>query len=62
MTVKHKTLIMALMLVMAGFIVYSNSFENTAFLTNDDSILKNPLIQNYKNIPLLFSGAVLRYN
>ena len=62
MSLKKRNIFFVAAIVLAGFAVYSNTLENTAFLANPDSILENPLIQNHRNIPLLFSGAVLRYN
>jgi hypothetical protein len=50
-----------LMICVIGFLVFARSLNNSAFLTNDDSVVRLSLIQNPANIPLLFTGAPLRY-
>ncbi len=50
-----------LLIIVLGFIVYSNSLNNTAFISGYDSITDNPLIQNCRNIPVIFTKAILHY-
>lgn len=48
-----------LLLVIVGFALYANSFPNQMFWDDDDGILKNRFIQNWRYFPKYFSENLI---
>jgi len=48
-----------LLLVVVGFVLYTNSFPNQMFWDDDDCILKNQFIQNWQYFPKYFSENLI---
>ncbi|MDI6603375.1 MAG: tetratricopeptide repeat protein [Patescibacteria group bacterium] len=48
-----------LLLVVVGFVLYTNSFSNQMFWDDDDGILKNQYIQNWQYFPKYFSENLI---
>ena len=48
-----------LLLVVVGFVLYTNTFQNQMFWDDDDGILKNQFIQNWQYFPKYFSKNLI---
>lgn len=48
-----------LLLVIVGFVLYANTFQNQMFWDDDDGILKNQFIQNWQYFPKYFSENLI---
>jgi len=48
-----------LLLVVVGFVLYANTFQNQMFWDDDDGILKNQFIQNWQYFPKYFSENLI---
>lgn len=51
----------AFMILILGGIVYAPVFQSPVFIQDEESILQNPLISHYKNIPRIFSQDFLLF-
>jgi tetratricopeptide (TPR) repeat protein len=47
------------LLIVVGFILYANSFQNQMFWDDDDGILKNQFVQNWRYFPKYFSENLI---
>lgn len=56
---KHKKIIIFIALVLVGFLVYVNSFQNEFFWDDDDSIVNNVYIKNWKHFDKYFTENLI---
>ena len=54
-----KQKLVVLLLIVIGFVLYTNSFSNQMFWDDDDIILKNQFIQNWRYFPKYFSENLI---
>src|SRR3989338_10320922 len=59
LTSKQKTAAIILCLVLVGFGVYANSFQNKMFWDDDDGILKNAYVRDWGYFPKYFSENLI---
>jgi len=56
---KYSNIIIALLLIIIGFAVYANSFQNQMFWDDNDFILNNQFIKDWQYFPKYFSENVI---
>ncbi len=56
---KHKILIVAIILIIVGFSLYANSFNNALFWDDDDSIVRNTYVHDLKYFPKYFTQNLI---
>ncbi|MGC8867035.1 MAG: hypothetical protein ACP5PA_02335, partial [Elusimicrobiales bacterium] len=48
-----------ILFIVVGFILYANSFQNQMFWDDDDFILKNRFIKDWRYLPKYFSENII---
>jgi len=56
---KNKSLLVFLILLFIGFSIYVNSFSNQFFWDDNDTIVNNSYVKDYRNIPKFFSQNLI---
>jgi len=58
---KYKILII-IGIIILGFVVYGNSFNNEFVYDDQDHVVKNSVIRSFKNIPLIFQHNLIYFS